>query len=94
MRAVFEVRGEDIQFDQLLKAAMLVALDGAAHTAVAPFHVSVDGRTETRSTPSFAQANSSDSAAAKSCWRLRRRLKCPRSRQAPDFGAGSSACLH
>jgi trans-2,3-dihydro-3-hydroxyanthranilate isomerase len=48
MRTVFEVRGEYIQLDQLLKAAGLVASGGAAHAAVEAGHVSVDGRTETR----------------------------------------------
>jgi trans-2,3-dihydro-3-hydroxyanthranilate isomerase len=48
MRTVFEVRGEYIQLDQLLKAAGLVASGGAAHVAVEAGHVSVDGRTETR----------------------------------------------
>lgn len=48
MRTVFEVRGEYIQLDQLLKAAGLVASGGAAHAAVEAGQVSVDGRAETR----------------------------------------------
>lgn len=47
-RMEFEVRGEFIQLDQLLKAAGLVASGGAAHAAVEAGHVTVDGQPETR----------------------------------------------
>lgn len=44
----FEVRGEYIQLDQLLKAAGLVDSGGAAHAAVDDGLVRVDGRPESR----------------------------------------------
>ena len=44
----FEVRGEYIQLDQLLKAAGLVDSGGAAHAAVEAGQVKVDGKVETR----------------------------------------------
>ncbi|MBL8463535.1 MAG: RNA-binding S4 domain-containing protein [Thauera sp.] len=44
----FEVRGEYIQLDQLLKAAGLVDSGGAAHAAVDDGLVQVDGRPESR----------------------------------------------
>lgn len=47
-RVEFEVRGEFIQLDQLLKAAGLVASGGAAHAAVEAGSVTVDGQPETR----------------------------------------------
>jgi trans-2,3-dihydro-3-hydroxyanthranilate isomerase len=48
MRIVFEIRGDSIQLDQLLKATGLVASGGAAHAAVEAGNVRVDGRVETR----------------------------------------------
>ena len=44
----FEVRGEYIQLDQLLKAAGLVDSGGAAHAAVEAGTVKVDGKPESR----------------------------------------------
>ena len=44
----FEVRGEYIQLDQLLKAAGLVESGGAAHAAVENGLVKVDGKPEPR----------------------------------------------
>ncbi len=44
----FEVRGEYIQLDQLLKAAGLVDSGGGAHAAVDDGLVKVDGRPESR----------------------------------------------
>lgn len=44
----FEVRGEFIPLDQLLKAAHLVGSGGEAHAAVEAGLVSVDGRIESR----------------------------------------------
>jgi PhzF family phenazine biosynthesis protein len=48
MRIVFEVRGDFIPLDRLLKATGLVASGGAAHAAVEAGQVSVDGRPENR----------------------------------------------
>lgn len=48
MEIRFEVRGEFIPLDQLLKAANLVSSGGEAHAAVEGGQVSVDGRTESR----------------------------------------------
>lgn len=44
----FEVRGETIQLDQLLKAAGLVGSGGEAHAAVERGQVEVDGKVEAR----------------------------------------------
>lgn len=44
----FELRGEFIQLDQLLKAAGLVGTGGEAHAAVEAGRVRVDGRPESR----------------------------------------------
>ncbi|MGL1833390.1 RNA-binding S4 domain-containing protein [Rhodocyclaceae bacterium SMB388] len=44
----FELRGEFIQLDQLLKAAGLVGTGGEAHAAVEAGRVHVDGRAESR----------------------------------------------
>lgn len=44
----FEVRGEFIPLDQLLKAASLVSSGGEAHAAVEAGQVSVDGHIESR----------------------------------------------
>lgn len=44
----FQIRGDFIQLDQLLKAAGLVASGGAAHGAVTAGEVTVDGQIETR----------------------------------------------
>ena len=48
MAVQFEVRGEYIQLDQLLKAAGLVDSGGAAHAAVEQGQVRVDGTVENR----------------------------------------------
>lgn len=44
----FEIRGETIQLDQLLKAAGLVGSGGEAHAAVEQGLVQVDGKVEAR----------------------------------------------
>jgi ribosome-associated protein len=46
--AIFVLRGEYIQLDQLLKATNLVNSGGAAHVAIAAGRVRVDGVIETR----------------------------------------------
>lgn len=48
METRFEVRGEFITLDQLLKASGLVSSGGEAHAAVAAGQVSVEGCTESR----------------------------------------------
>lgn len=48
MEIRFEVRGEFIPLDQLLKAAGLVSSGGEAHAAVDAGQVTVDGRIESR----------------------------------------------
>lgn len=48
MNVQFEIRGEYIQLDQLLKATGLVPSGGAAHAAVTAGEVYVDGSLETR----------------------------------------------
>lgn len=48
MEIRFEVRGEFIPLDQLLKAAGLVSSGGEAHAAVEAGQVTVDGRIESR----------------------------------------------
>jgi ribosome-associated protein len=45
---VFEVRGEYIQLDQLLKATGLCSSGGLAHAEIEAGQVQVDGATETR----------------------------------------------
>jgi ribosome-associated protein len=44
----FQIRGDFIQLDQLLKATGLVASGGAAHGAVTAGEVTVDGQIESR----------------------------------------------
>jgi len=44
----FEIRGEFIQLDQLLKATGLVHSGGAAHAVTTAGEVTVDGQPETR----------------------------------------------
>lgn len=48
MATEFQIRGEYIQLDQLLKATGLASSGGAAHAAVSAGQVSVDGQIETR----------------------------------------------
>lgn len=48
MAITFEIRGDYIQLDQLLKATDLVSSGGEAHTRIAAGHVRVDGQVELR----------------------------------------------
>lgn len=48
MTITFEIRGDYIQLDQLLKATGLVTTGGEAHAAVEAGLVRVDGRPESR----------------------------------------------
>lgn len=48
MSELFEIRGEFIQLDQLLKALGWVQSGGAAHQAVEAGLVMVDGKSESR----------------------------------------------
>ena len=48
MTITFEIRGDYIQLDQLLKATGLVTTGGEAHAAVEAGLVRVDGRVESR----------------------------------------------
>lgn len=48
MSITFEVRGEYIQLDQLLKATGLTGTGGEAHAAVEAGRVRVDGKLESR----------------------------------------------
>ena len=48
MSVLFEVRGDHIQLDQLLKATGLCPSGGMAHAEIEAGKVRVDGRVETR----------------------------------------------
>ncbi|MBW7861580.1 MAG: RNA-binding S4 domain-containing protein [Rhodocyclaceae bacterium] len=48
MKTTFEIRGEYICLDQLLKAAGLAGTGGEAHAAVDGGRVRVDGKVESR----------------------------------------------